>query len=399
MAQLTVADVVAALDARYPPSTAQDWDAVGLVCGDPGSAVTHVRFAVDPVLAVVAEAVADGVDLLVTHHPLLLRGVTAVPTTDPRGLVVTRLLRAGIALVVAHTNADVARPGVSDALADVLGVSPDGLLPLVPRPAAALDALAVYVPVGSAAVVRTALAGAGAGGLGDYTEASFSSEGTGTFRPGPAAHPAVGSIGRLAEVAETRVEVVLPRSRRAAVLAAMRAAHPYEEVAYDLHEMVASPGPTGLGRVGELPVPVPLAVFAERVAAALPATTTGVRVASGGGADGKRLVRRVAVSGGSGDSVLEAAADAGADVFVTADLRHHPVSAFLAPTSPPTRRPSLVEVTHWASEWPWLPAAARLLTADLAAGSCDGSRADTDRPPRIDVSALVTDPWTMTAGR
>ncbi len=396
MAQLTVADVVAALDARYPPATAQEWDAVGLVCGDPGAAVTHVRFAVDPVLAVVAEAIADGVDLLVTHHPLLLRGVTAVATTDPRGLVVTRLVRAGVALVVAHTNADVARPGVSDALADALGLvgaggEDDALVPLAAGPRAPLDALAVFVPVDHAAGLRTALALAGAGELGDYTEASFSSEGTGRFRPGPGARPAVGSVGRLEEVAETRVEVVFPRSRRAAVLAAMRAAHPYEEVAFDLHEVVASPGPTGLGRVGELPVPELLATFAERVAAALPRTRAGVRVAG----DPERVVRRVAVSGGSGDSLLDAAADAGADVFVTADLRHHPVSGFLQPTSPSRVRPALVEVTHWASEWPWLPVAARQLAADLVA--------DVDPAPaaalRVDVSALVTDPWTMTTGR
>lgn len=398
MAQLTVADVVAALDARFPPSSAQDWDAVGLVCGDPGSPVTHVRFAVDPVLEVALEAIADGVDLLVTHHPLLLRGVTAVPTADPRGLVLTHLLRAGVALVVVHTNADVARPGVSDALADVIGVSPEGLVPLVPLPDAALDALAVHVPTGSAAALRTALAGAGAGELGDYTEASFSGDGTGRFRPGAAAHPAVGSVGRLAEVAETRVEVVLPRSRRAAVLAAMRAAHPYEQVSFDLHEVAPSPGRTGLGRVGDLLLPVQLSVFAQRVAATLPATAAGVRVAAGqagsagstGGA-AERVVRRVAVSGGSGDSLLQAAADARADVFVTADLRHHPVSAFLAPTSPRRSRPAVVEVTHWASEWPWLPVAARLLTADLTAvlGTA----------PRIDVSSLTTDPWTMTAGR
>lgn len=290
-----------------------------------------------------------------------------------------------------HTNADVARPGVSDALADALGLSLPDLMPLRPLPGPPLDALAVYVPVGSAAVVRAALARAGAGELGDYTEASFSSDGTGRFRPGPGAHPAVGSVGRLAEVAETRLEVVLPRARRVAVLAAMRAAHPYEEVAFDLHEVAASPGHTGLGRVGELPEPVTLAAFADRVAAALPSTAAGVRVAAGPGADGRREVRRVAVSGGSGDGLLEAAAAAGADVFVTADLRHHPVSGFLAPTSPPTTRPALVEVTHWASEWPWLPAAARLLRADLSAvlGTA----------PPVDVSPLVTDPWTMTAGR
>ena len=385
VAETTVADVLAALDARYPPATAADWDAVGLVCGDPGDRATAVRFAVDPVLAVVEEAIADGVQLLVTHHPLLLRPVTGVPTTDPRGLVVSRLLRAGVALVVAHTNADVARPGVSDALAAAVGLVGD-LQPLQPDHAPALDVLAVHVPVRDGAALRAALAAAGAGAVGEYTEASFSVDGTGRFRPGAGARPALGSAGDLAEVAESRVEVVLPRARRAAVLAAMRAAHPYEEVAFDLHELAPSPGRTGLGRVGELAAPLALRTFADRVAAALPATPAGIRWAG----DPDRPVRRVAVSGGSGDSVLPAAAAAGADVVVTADLRHHPVSGFLQPTSPDRVRPALIEPTHWASEWPWLPVAARLLGEDLRA---------TGAAPRVDVSALVTDPWNGTAGR
>lgn len=379
----TVADVLAVLDARYPPGTAEDWDAVGLVCGSPGDPVRSVRFAVDPVLSVVEQAVADGVDLLVTHHPLLLRGVTGVPTTDPRGLVVTRLLQAGTALVVAHTNADVARPGVSDALAAAVGLT-GHLDPLQPRPAPARDVLAVYVPVAEAERLRAVLAAAGAGAVGAYTEASFSAAGTGRFRPGPGARPALGSVGALAEVAETRVEVVLDRTARAGVLAAMRAGHPYEEVAYDLHELAELPGDTGPGRVGELPGVHSLAQFADAVAAGLPANPAGIRVAG----DPDRPVRRVAVSGGSGDFLLAAAAVAGADVFLTADLRHHPASGALQPTSPARVRPALIDATHWATEWPWLTAAADLLRADLLHAAV-----------RVDVSAAVTDSWGWTRGR
>ena len=386
---LTVADVLAALDVRYPPDTAEDWDAVGLVCGDPGAPVRRIRFAVDPVLAVVDSALADGVDLLVTHHPLLLRGVDSVPTTDPRGLVLTRLLAAGAALVVAHTNADIARPGVSDALAGAVGLVGE-LAPLVPRPTPAPDVLVVHVPRDAAGRLRAALAAAGAGATGDYTQASASSEGTGRFRPGPGAHPAIGVVGQLAEVAETRVEVVVPPGRRAAVLAAMRAAHPYEEVAYDLHATLAAPdaagpGGTGLGRIGELPAAVPLREFANRVAAGLPDTAAGIRFAG----EPDRPVRRVAVSGGAGDGVLDAAVSAGVDALVTADLRHHPASGFLQPTSPPRPLPALVEATHWASEWPWLTAAADLLRADLAAAG---------HAVPVEVCPLVTDVWTGRAG-
>ncbi len=128
----SLADAVAAIQAAYPPALAQDWDAVGLVCGDPAEPVTRVVVAVDPSAAVVSEALAAGADLIVTHHPLLLRGVHGVPADEPKGAVVHRLVRAGAALLCAHTNADAARPGVSDALADALGVRVEG--PLAPDP-------------------------------------------------------------------------------------------------------------------------------------------------------------------------------------------------------------------------------------------------------------------------
>ena len=118
----TLADVTAALDRRYDPGTAEDWDAVGLVCGDPRAPVRRVLFAVDPVPPVVDEALRIGADLIVTHHPLFLRPVHGVPADDPKGALVHRLIAGGCALFTAHTNADVANPGVSDALAAVLGV-------------------------------------------------------------------------------------------------------------------------------------------------------------------------------------------------------------------------------------------------------------------------------------
>jgi dinuclear metal center YbgI/SA1388 family protein len=127
----TVATAVAALEAAYPPALAQEWDAVGLVCGDPEEPVTRVLVAVDPTPAVVEQALAEEADLLVTHHPLLLRGVHGVPADEPKGAVVHRLIRSGCALFAAHTNADAASPGVSDALADALGVVVDR--PLAPQ--------------------------------------------------------------------------------------------------------------------------------------------------------------------------------------------------------------------------------------------------------------------------
>lgn len=278
----TVADVVAWLSRRYPPDWAEDWDRVGLVLGEPDAPVRRILLAVDCVPETVEEAVAAGADLMVTHHPLLLRGVSSVAPVTYKGRIVHRMIRAGVALFAAHTNADVAAPGVSDALAARLGLT--DLRPL--RPA------------------EGAVAAAGAGAAGG----------------GAAAGPARGS-----------------------------------------------------GRIGRLPAPVTLRELTHRVAAALPATVWGVRAAG----DPDRIISTLAVCGGSGDTYLADAAVAGADAYLTADLRHHPASEYVAEGGP-----ALLDAAHWATERPWLDELATVLPA-----AADGEL-------EIVVSDLVTDPWT-----
>ncbi|TDC84447.1 Nif3-like dinuclear metal center hexameric protein [Micromonospora sp. KC606] len=268
----TVADVVAALERRYPPAWAEDWDRVGLVLGEPAAVVRRVACVVDVVAETVAEALAAGADLIVAHHPLLLRGVSSVAPTTYKGRIVHDLIRADVALYVAHTNADVADPGVSDALAARFGLT--GLRPL--------------------------------------------------HRPVPGS-PAAGE-GR------------------------------------------------GIGRVGELPTPMTLAELTRYAAAVLPATAWGVRAAG----DPQRLVRTLAVSGGSGDSFLAEATAAGVDAFLTADLRHHPAGEHLAAGGP-----ALLDAAHWATERPWLDDLAAHLRAEFGVETF--------------VSDLDTDPWTLHA--
>ena len=242
------------LEQWYDPRRAESWDAVGLVCGDPDDNVGHVLLAVDAVPATVAEAMRVGAELLVSHHPLLLTPVHGVPADDPKGALVHRMIRARIAHYVAHTNADAANPGVSDALGDLLGLG--NLRPLEPHPFDPDDKLVVFVPLADLVRVVDALAAAGAGRIGNYERCAWSATGIGTFRPEPAATPFTGQVGAVSEVAEARVEMVVPRGLRGDVLQALRAAHPYEEPAFDLYARLPEPAASiGIGRVGELPSP------------------------------------------------------------------------------------------------------------------------------------------------
>jgi dinuclear metal center YbgI/SA1388 family protein len=312
----TVRDCVAVLEAAFPPAWAQSWDAVGLAVGDPEALVSSVLFAVDPTPEVAAEA-ARGAQLLVTHHPLFLRGVHGVAETSAGGQVVATLIRAGAALFTAHTNADVAKPGVSDALAAAIGLR--RVTPLdAPPPAASEDA-------DDAAHVD---ASADAPDAADVDDAGSGEE--------------AGSVD---------VDTGATACR-------------------------------GLGRIGELPAPEPLGDFLARVARALPATAAGVRAT--GAAD--RLVHRVAVCGGAGGELVGAARAAGADAFVTADGRHHHVLDAVGAHGVGPNPVTVVDVAHWASEWPWLGQAAARLREGLAARG---------RTVSTSVSAIVTDPWRL----
>ncbi len=370
-----LADVVAALEEWFDPRWAQSWDAVGLTCGDPAEPVERIVVAVDAVPATIEQAERAGAQLLLTHHPLLLTAVHGVAAVDPKGRLVHRMIRGGIAHYVAHTNADVADPGVSDALAARLGLT--ALRPLDPEPVEAPDKLVVFVPTDDAQRLISALADAGAGHIGDYERCAWTTIGVGTFRPGQQANPAIGQAGHIETVAETRVEMVVPRRRRYEVTAALRRAHPYEEPAFDLYPQVAVAGTRGSGRVGRLTAPMRLDEFVRHAASALPETVWGVRAAG----DPRRQVGAVAVCGGSGASLIAAARGVGADAFVTADLKHHP--AVEAVTERGRDAMALVDVAHWASEAPWVDAVAVRLRERF------GTTVD------VTASTIVTDPWSL----
>ena len=377
-ALLPLGDLTRLLDDWYPPTWADSWDAVGPVCGDPEAPIQRILLAVDPVQAVVNEAISWDADVVVVHHPLLLRGVHSVAATTPKGRIVHSLVRHNIALHVCHTNADSPPRGVSAALAAALGVT--HAVPLETHAADPLDKIVVFVPHDDLERVTDALAEAGAGAIGDYERVRFVATGTGSFRPMTGARPVIGRVGDLEQVAESRLEMVAPRERRQAVVSALRAAHPYEEPAYDVLEMAALPGVRGSGRIGRLAEPLALRDFASRVVATLPATGGAVRVAG----DPDRRIETVAVCGGAGDFLLDQARASAADVYVTSDLRHHPVSELREYAATDSSTPALMDVPHAAAEWMWLPLLAARLRAEPATATVE-----------VRVSETNTDPWTF----
>ncbi|MDU0479233.1 Nif3-like dinuclear metal center hexameric protein [Staphylococcus chromogenes] len=371
----TVADIRGCMERAYPPHLAEPWDKVGLICGDPSDEVSKVVFALDCTQEVAQRAVDLGAQMLIVHHPLLLRGVTSVAADTPKGKVIHTLLRGGVALFAAHTNADSARPGVNDKLAELVGITAGR--PIVPKPIEGRDKWGVMVPHSHVDAVKSAVFAAGAGAIGDYEHCAFQWEGQGQFRALAGANPTLGQVGQLHHEPECRVEFVAAARRRQAIAEALVAAHPYEEPAFDVVAMDLPQDletATGLGRIGTLPEPMTFAAFTQQVANALPATEWGVRAAG----DPQRLVYTVAVSSGSGDSFLETVSRLDVDVYVTSDLRHHPVDEHLRAGGP-----AIIDTAHWASEFPWCAQAADIVARECAV-TCE-------------VIDIRTDPWTVSA--
>lgn len=300
----------------YPPSNAESWDAVGLQVGDPDWPVERVMVALDVTSAVIEGATGGPPTLLLAHHPTLFRPLERLTPATAPGRVALNAARHGVAVLAAHTNLDVAEDGAgtSDPVVRSLGLV--DVEPLTGGPEAHDEVkLVTFVPEAHVDPVLDALSAAGAGTIGAYERCSFRTTGTGTFTPGADADPYAGDVGAQNEEVEDRLEIVVPRRLVRRVVAALRSAHPYEEVAFDLYPLVrASPG---LGRVGDLPEPAPLGDVAERIAGDLPAPHLRIAGDRGG------LIRRVAVVGGAGASLVGAAVGQAADVLITGDVKHH----------------------------------------------------------------------------
>jgi dinuclear metal center YbgI/SA1388 family protein len=296
---------------------------------------------------VVAEARRRRANLIVSHHPLLFRPLRTVVTPSGQGAVVAALARHGISAYAAHTNLDFAPGGTSHALAELLGLRTVGFLSPLPG---RHRKVVTFVPATDADRVMEAMAAAGAGVIGEYGRCSFRTEGTGTFHGSAQSHPVLGRALRLERVPEVRLEMVAPAAAVEAVAAALRAVHPYEEPAFDVYPLEGGPPEFGMGAVGELPSAMALGSFLDVVRRRL--RVPRVRYTG----EVRRSVRRVAVCGGSGADLLPEAIRAGAEVFVTADVKYH---AFHEASG----RIALVDAGHHETEFPVVAAVAARLRA------------------------------------
>src|SRR5262245_11709941 len=262
----TVAEIAAALEAFAPPHTAADWDNVGLLLGDPADSVTRLMTCLTVTPDVAEEAVAERVNLIVSHHPILFRGAKQLTAGRGDGRVVLPLARAGVAVYSPHTAFDNCAGGINDILCRRLGVG--NAVPLRSREGLRECKLVVFIPDKDLGRVSDAVFAAGAGTIGKYNECSFRLAGKGTFFGTDETNPTIGQKGRREDVDEWRLEVIVPEAKVAGVVRAMRQAHSYEEPAFDVYPL--KPGFSGgEGRVGELAGAVPLGELARTAKAAL----------------------------------------------------------------------------------------------------------------------------------
>lgn len=310
----SVKDVVRHLETFAPPAYQEDYDNSGLLAGEPDEAVSSVLVTLDCTEAVVDEAIASGANMIVAHHPIVFRPLKRLTGRNHVERTIMKAIRNRVAIYAIHTNLDNVHRGVNHKIASRLGL--EQLSILQPKKNT-LSKLVTFVPVTHTENVVNAMHEAGAGNIGNYTHCSFRVAGTGAFLPGDDANPAVGVKGKLEKVNEDRVEVIFPAHLQQALLAALKKAHPYEEVAYYVTALENENQEVGSGIIGELPAPEEPIEFLKRLKSCM--DTRCVRHT----ALVERKIKRVAVCGGAGSFLLPDAIRKGADAFVTADFKYH----------------------------------------------------------------------------
>ncbi len=313
--QATVKDLIKIIESQFPLDLAESWDNPGLQLGSRHQPVERVLVSLDLDLQMLNLARQEKVDMIVTHHPLFFRAIKNIDFDQAQGGLIKGLIKSDISVYSAHTNLDAGKRGMSQVLAEKLRL--EEIAPLDTYKRVELLKLVVFVPFSHLKVVRESLSQAGAGHIGKYSECSFSSQGRGTFLPGLDTQPFIGQRGRLEEVDEYRLEMILNKRDLKRVVKALELAHPYEEVAYDIYELKNEGQAYSLGRKGRLKEAMQLEELGRWVKQALNLETLRVVGSL------EEQVQEVAVVSGAGASFIDTAARQNIDVLITGDIKYH----------------------------------------------------------------------------
>lgn len=340
------------LEQFAPSRLAEEWDNIGLQLGDRAQEIKTILVTLDLAPQVVQEAVALGADLIIAHHPVIFKPLRNIRADLPQGKMILDVIKNNISVYCAHTNLDSASEGVNQALAELMRLK--DIMVLNPDKFENLFKLVIFVPVTHRDSVRAAITGAGAGWIGNYSDCTFSVDGTGTFKAAPGCHPYIGEIGKLEHTPEVRLETIITEKQINKVIRAALEAHPYEEAAYDIYPLANRVNQQGLGRIGELSAPVTLQSFMDDVKESL--NLSALKYAG----STQALVQKIAVCGGSGASLIHKAAFSGADVLLTGDVKYHEAQEAFALGL------NLVDAGHFATEYPVVGRLTELLSKQFS---------------------------------
>lgn len=314
MKDTRISEVIHHLQTLAPLAYQESYDNAGLITGHPDWAVKGVLVTLDCTEPVVDEAIKNGCNLIVAHHPILFRPIKKITGSNYVERTIIKAIKNDIAIYAIHTNLDNVQHGVNKMIADKLGLINTSVL--LPKKETLLK-LVTFVPKSETASVLQAMHRAGAGQIGEYKDCSFSVPGVGSFTPSAQAKPFVGKTNQAEKVEEDRIEVILPRHLESQVLSALKKSHPYETVAYYLTELINENQEVGAGLVGELPSEIKTTDFLKQVKATMQAGSVRHTEIC------YEKVKRVAVCGGAGSFLVSAARRSGAQVFISADFKYH----------------------------------------------------------------------------
>ena len=314
---MKIKEIAQAVEEIAPLGLAQDWDNVGLLVGNPGKTIKNILLTIDTTQAVVAEAKAQKADLILAYHPIIWDGLKRV-TADGETAHIYDLVKSGISVFCIHTALDVAVGGVNDLLANILGIeNAEPIGDYVADPAGPQYKIITFVPQDAVNTVADALYEAAAGAIGNYSHCGFQSDGTGTFKPLAGSNPTIGKRGKLETVNEIKLETVVPSGKVAAVIAALREAHPYETPAFDVFQHCDIENKIGLGRIGDLKKPLSMQKAVANIKAATGCKAVGIV------GPGKRTIKKAAVCAGSCGKIINSVIAADCDLYLTGELKHH----------------------------------------------------------------------------